>query len=386
MNKPTKWQLAKFFTHFGFTGYGGVAMLPYIRRDLVERKKYLDSEQFDFGLAMAQMLPGATLVQVATYTGYQTQGYVGAFIAALGIFAPAALLIYLLSIIYFLLKNMPFIPHVITGMNAVIVIILIDATSKTAISNLRTLPRCFTALCGFVLYYFDLNAVGVILVSAGLGFLVCRDRAPGATQQSVRQSGYFVYCTYILLIAIAIALWIWDHKAGVLAALMFKTGLLAYGGGYAAIPIYMNDAVFNEHWLTMQQFMVGLTLGQITPGPVIVTAIYIGYSILGSLGALVAFCFLIFPDMLLTLLVLPIFNKLISSPWFYRTMQGVLCAFAGMLLSVCVTMARELVFEPLTIVLLLISAYAILVRAMQPYWLILLAILLELSKYVVFVR
>ena len=90
MNKPTKWQLAKFFTHFGFTGYGGVAMLPYIRRDLVERKKYLDSEQFDFGLAMAQMLPGATLVQVATYTGYQTQGYVGAFIAALGIFAPAA--------------------------------------------------------------------------------------------------------------------------------------------------------------------------------------------------------------------------------------------------------------------------------------------------------
>ncbi|MFA6076227.1 MAG: chromate efflux transporter [Negativicutes bacterium] len=382
MNKPKLFDLFKLFLCIGATGFGGVAMLPVIRAKLVDQKKYLSGEQYDYGIALAQMLPGPTIVQVAAFTGYSLYGYVGGLLCSLGIFAPAAIMMYILTVLYFAFQNAAIIAHIVAGMSAVIIVIVLQATCNAARTSL-TIPRDYVlAIIGFTLFFLKQNAVMILILSAILGMLFCRNRKP--LEKTTRITHYPLWqiiLMFIVTVAIFATTFLINPQLGKLAYYMTKTSFLAFGGGYAAIPIFIHDVVNSEHWQTLQQFMVGIMLGQITPGPVIVTATYIGYDLLGSWGALIATFFVFAPAYLLAMFVTPVFNKLINNKYFFRAVLGILCAFPGMLLSVSVTMLTELQYSYLTFALLFFSAVMLVLKKMSPYKVILLAATVEIAAF-----
>ena len=382
MNKPRLLDLFKLFLQIGATGFGGVAMLPVIRAKLVDQHQYLSGEQYDYGIALAQMLPGPTIVQVAAFTGYSLYGYVGGLLCSLAIFAPAALLMYILTVLYFTFQNTAIIAHIVAGMSAVIVIIVLQATYNAARTSLHIPLDYLLAAVGFTLFFLKQNAVMILLLSAILGILFCHHRRScKSTTQVTRYPHWQLILMFIITVAVFAATVFANPLLAKLAYYMTKTSFLAFGGGYAAIPIFIHDVVNTEHWQTLPQFMVGIMLGQITPGPVIVTATYIGYSLLGSPGALVATFFVFAPAFLLAMFIAPIFNKLIRNRYFFRAVQGILCAFPGMLLSVSVTMLTELQYSYLTGALLLFSAVTIVLKKMSPYKVILLAAIAEAAAF-----
>lgn len=375
MNNPGLLELFKLFLYIGATGFGGVAMLPKIRAHLVDETKFLSGERYDYGIALAQMLPGPTIVQVAAFTGYSLYGYLGGLLCSLAIFIPAATLMYALTVLYFTFQSAAIVADIVIGMSAVIIIIVLQATYSAARTSLSTLRDYCLAAIGFVLFFLKLNAVFILLLSALLGLLFCsrKRQTMKATAKIISYPHWQILVMLAATVAIFAAAFILNPLTGKLAYYMTKTSFLAFGGGYAAIPIFIHDVVNSEHWLTLQQFMTGMMLGQITPGPVIVTATYIGYSLAGTPGAAVATFFVFAPAYLLAMLVTPIFNKLIHNKLFFRAVQGILCAFPGMLLSVSVTMLTEQNFNYLTVALCFFSGVMIILKKISPYKIILFA-------------
>ena len=382
MNTPRLLDLFKLFLYIGATGFGGVAMLPTIRTKLVTERKYLSGEQYDYGIALAQMLPGPTIVQVAAFTGYSLYGYVGGLLCSLAIFVPAAALMYLLTVLYFTFQNAAIVNHLVVGMSAVIVVIVLQATYNAARTSLTSARDYVLAIIGFVLFFIKFNAVLILLISAVLGVLFCHQRKPLANTTKISNYPHWqIVIMFLSTAAVFFTTFFINPQLVKLSYYMIKTSFLAFGGGYAAIPIFIHDIVNTEHWQTLQQFMTGIMLGQITPGPVIVTATYIGYSLLGSTGALFATFFVFAPAFLLAMFVTPIFNKLISNKYFFRAVQGILCAFPGMLLSVSVTMLAELEYSYLTIALFAFAAVLIVLKKTSPYKVILIAAVAEIAAF-----
>jgi chromate transporter len=135
-------------------------------------------------------------------------------------------------------------------------------------------------------------------------------------------------------------LWNWQPRLGVMSLIFLKIGVVAFGGGYAMIPILQWDMVDHLGWLTLRQFLDGILLGFVTPGPIIITATFIGYWIKGLLGALVATVSIFLPPILLIVFLTPFYQRVKEGQWVRQVIQGILAALVGMLVLVVVQMGR----------------------------------------------
>jgi len=125
-----------------------------------------------------------------------------------------------------------------------------------------------------------------------------------------------------------------DRKLFELAAVMLKVDLFAFGGGFASVPLMLHEVVESRHWLDAPTFLDGIALGQVTPGPIVITATFVGYHIAGFLGALVSTVAIFTPSLVVLVAAVPYADGLRQSPFFRRALQGVLASFVGLLLAV----------------------------------------------------
>ena len=124
-----------------------------------------------------------------------------------------------------------------------------------------------------------------------------------------------------------------------LAVLMSKIDLLAFGGGFVSVPLMFHEIVDARAWIDGPTFLNGIVLGQFTPGPIVITATFVGYLVYGLPGALVATVAIFLPSFLMLIGVAPWFDRVRSSPWFTRAIGGILCSFVGLLLTVTIRFA-----------------------------------------------
>jgi chromate transporter len=378
--RPTRRQLFLSFLRLGLTAFGGPAVVAYMQRMVVERKKWLTRKDFEKGVALCQTIPGATTIQMSAYIGLTTGGVRGAVLSFAGFGMSAFLLMLALSIAYQYTHDLSIVASAFTGLQAIIIAIIASSTYQFGRTTLKDWRGVAIASLAFVLFGMAINPLITIAASAILGFLLYfREKFPSVSKAKPKKRGNLRIILYILIFTGLVLgiLFIFSGRLFQLALLMFRIDLFAFGGGFTALPLMLHEVVTVRSWLDATTFMDGIALGQITPGPIVITSTFIGYMLEGIPGAIVATIFIFLPSFLLVVAIEPYYLRLSHSVYFQRIIRGVFCSFVGLLLSVLVRFSVELAWD-IPKVLLALAALIALLLNVDILWVILVGIVISI--------
>lgn len=356
------------YCRLGCTAFGGPAMVAYIRREAVDRHRWLEPRPFDDGVALCQMLPGATAMQTAAYVGLATRGVLGAAVSFIAFGLPAFGLMLVLAALYVRTHDLPAVVAAFKGLAAVIVAIVANATWSFGERSLRDWRRLLIAAAAAALFAWGLHPFLVIAFAALAGLTLAAPTHDAAI--STGNSQRALVLILVATVAGGVGLFFANRKLFDLATLMMRIDLFAFGGGYASVPLMLHEVVNARHWLDDATFLNGIVLGQITPGPIVITATFVGYLLHGLAGAVVATVGVFLPSFLLVIAVTPSFNRLRASPLFNQLIAGTLCSFVGLLLNVAIQFATQIPWDIARLGLVL-AAFAALRFKVNILWVVL---------------
>ena len=339
---PSLIMLFGSFLRLGITAFGGPAMIAYIRKMAVVQKQWIDGESFQDGVALCQVIPGATVMQMAAYIGLKARGVPGAMVSYIGFGLPAFFLMMALSALYSITHALPAVVSVFSGLHAVIVVVVANAAISFGKTSLKSRKNVLVACIAAGLFWLMANPMLIILLAALLGMLLnSRQQATLRAEHETRMPATTRALLLFLLGTVSgFGLLSFFRKDLLqLAVLMSKIDLIAFGGGFASVPLMFHEIVEVRSWMDGPTFLNGIVLGQFTPGPIVITATFVGYLVHGFLGAIVATVAIFLPSFLILLGVAPYFDRLRASPWFARAIGGILCSFVGLLLTVTIRFA-----------------------------------------------
>jgi len=324
-------------------------MVAYIREMAVDEKHWVDDDTFRDGVALCQTIPGATAMQTAAYVGLRTRGAIGAGTSFIGFGLPAFLLMMTLSALYAQTHTLPMVVSAFEGLQAIIVAIVANATLSFGRTSLRSWKQASIAAIAAALFGLSLNPIMVIVLAALMGLALVESKPIRARTQVDRARDVHTAKPLFILMAVAltgfVVLYFFQPSMFDLAALMFRIDLFAFGGGFASIPLMYHEIVDVRKWMDGATFLNGIVLGQVTPGPIVITATFVGYCLRGVLGGVIATLSVFLPSFVMVVGVVPFFDKLRSSPYFSKVIGGVLCSFVGLLLTVTIRFAENVQWD-----------------------------------------
>jgi len=341
-NKPAIRSLFLSFLRLGLTAFGGPAMVAYIKEMAVNSHKWLDEDKFKDGVALCQTIPGATAMQTAAYVGLRARGFVGALASFVGFGLPSFILMLILSSLYAKYHAIPKVISLFQGLQVVVVAIVANATYYFGKSTFRNYRDVFIAIAAGALFWTGVSPFAVIIGSACAGALLMKsDAEPLAVKQDDKDRGFFKQFIVLLSVLLfgLLVLYLIDARLLNLAVLMMKIDLFAFGGGFASIPLMLHEIVDVRVWMDSKTFMDGIALGQVTPGPIVITSTFVGYMLYGLSGAIVATVAIFAPSFLMVILVTPVFDRLKASAYFTGVTKGILASFVGLLFFVAIKFA-----------------------------------------------
>jgi chromate transporter len=342
---PSLSELFIAFLRLGATAFGGPAMVAYIREMAVGRKGWMDGRAFDDGVALCQTVPGATAMQTAAYVGLRLRGMAGAAASFVGFGLPAFGLMLVLSAAYARTHNLPTVVSAFSGLQAMVVAIAANAAVSFGKTTLKHWRHVLITAMAVALFGWGLNPILVVALSGLLGFWLLSDRPSAGPAENVpaprphtMKPVIFILCATVATLG---ALFLLNRQLGELAAMMVRIDLFAFGGGFASVPLLFNEVVTARQWLDGPTLLDGIVLGQVTPGPIVITATFVGYMLHGMTGAVVATFGVFTPSFLIVVAAAPRFDSLRASPVFGKLINGALCSFPGLLLIVTVHFAQS---------------------------------------------
>jgi chromate transporter len=346
--KPSLAQLYLSFLRLGVTAFGGPAMVAYIRKMAVEQKGWLEPEDFKDGAALCQMIPGATAMQTAAYVGLKVRGIPGAAVSYLGFGFPAFLLMLSFAALYASTRSMPAVLSAFSGLQAIIVAVIANATLTFGKTTLKKWPYIFIAILAAILFGLSLNPILILLIAAVAGLAVIKPEPRTGIIRSNTPLPSSINPIIGILVVYGLGLlvlYLSRKNLFDLSLLFFRIDLMAFGGGFASVPLIFHEIVDVRGWLDSQTLMNGIVLGQVTPGPIVITATFVGYLIGGWLGGIVATISIFLPSFLLIIGIAPYFEHLRASPIFQKVIGGVLCSFVGLLATVTIRFALNIQWD-----------------------------------------
>jgi len=358
-------------------------MVAYIREMAVLQKKWLDDETFHDGVALSQTIPDATAMQTTAYVGLRTRGLPGAALSFLGFGLPAFFFMMILSALYVHAHKLPLVISAFAGLQAIIVAIVGNATldfGKTLLKNWKTIAIASVAAAMFGL---AVSPVLVIVLAALLGLMLFRKQTIPGKVIKLATKLYAPRTFILLLLAVAagfVLLLLWNRNLFNIATLMFRIDLFAFGGGFASVPLMFHEVVKVRSWLDGPTFMNGIILGQVTPGPIVITATFIGYMLCGPLGGIIATVSVFLPSFLLVTGTTPYYSRLLNSAYFNLIIRGILCSFVGLLLSVTIRFALNVPWDFARILLAIAVFFALRVKV-NIFWVVMLGTLISMLVF-----
>ena len=329
------------FLRLGITAFGGPAMVAYIRKMAVVQKGWLDSAVFDDGVALCQAIPGATAMQVTAYTGLRIRGTAGALAAFIGFGLPAFLLMMALSALYSSTSELPPVKALFLALQAIVVALVAYAAVSIGRTSLRHWIHVLIAGIASVLFLAGVHPIAVIVLAALLGVAILP--APDNKQEIPVTNLLRPENSFLILLAGAVIFFVLLYflQPGLfgLAATMARIDLFAFGGGFAALPLMFHEVVEVHSWLNGTTFINGLALGQVTPGPIVITATFVGFISYGFWGGVVATIAIFIPSFLFVVGTVPYYDRLRGSQMYQKMFKGILFSFVGLLLSVTIKLA-----------------------------------------------
>lgn len=366
-NIRTHWrEIAAVFLKLGAMSYGGPAIMGMMQAELQEKRFWLSKENFVEGLALANMLPGAGATQLGIFLGFTRAGWWGGLLAGLCFVLPALLIMLGLTWAYGQYGAMPALRGVFYGLAPVVVGIFAVAAWRLGRAAIKDIRQGVIALgSALVLAFTPIGIIPMLLLAGVLGVLMYGARRWGVALLLVWCAGYaglhFGGGVSPSSVAATSAADVAD-----IAAFFFQVGAFSFGGGLSLLAFMQAQVVNQLHWLTPQQFLDGLALGQLTPGPILMVAAFVGYQMAGVGGALAGAAAIFLPSFLLMLGILPMLERIKRIAWMKAALKGISPAVIGMIAVAMLQMLPKAVPDGLTGVLLVAIVALMLVRRVGP--------------------
>jgi chromate transporter len=388
------------FLKIGLTGFGGgFAVLTHIRQVVVQQRRWLGEHDFVEALALGQSLPGTSAGNAVTYIGFRLRGWRGAAVSMVGFILPSMLLMILLAAFYSKFRALPNTEQLFHGFNAAVVaLIAVTAWRMGKHTISKPWQRLLIPMAFVAVIFLRATVLEVILISGLVGIGIesfterrlsrlARVRGLASRRQqrirrrlSVRRSRPHQFFGGYLTEALAeerlrktsdarVTLASDDDeepenetsnltglsgfflvslpfftKLGLALSLGFiflRIGAVTFGGGFVMIPEIQNEVVNSHHWLTHQEFADATALGQITPGPVLIMATFVGYRVAGIIGALLSTLCVFLPAFLMTIAVGTSFRRFRANRQTQAFLRGVAPAVTGLLAAAAWSVARS---------------------------------------------
>ena len=279
-------------------------------------------------------------MQTAAYVGLRVRGAVGALAAFVGFGLPAFAFMLVLSGVYAVSRDLQPVASAFRGLHVIVVALIANAVVTFGRSSIKNW-RDGVLACGAATFLLFRGSPILAIIAAG-AVAALLYRGINLPVKPVRTGPRGGPTTGVVLPAIlaggaALAvLFVADRHLFDLATVMVKVDLFAFGGGFASVPVMLHQVVDVRNWMDSRTFMDGIALGQVTPGPIVITATFVGYQIAGLIGAIIGTVAIFSPSFLMVLVTVPYFDRLQHALLFRRALRGVLASFVGLLVAVTI--------------------------------------------------
>ncbi len=360
------------FLRLGSVSFGGAAIVAYVRKMVVEEKKWLPEKTFFSGMTLCQIIPGAIVMQLSAYVGLKTRGIPGAMVSFIGYGFPAFLFMIVLSILYKINHDLPAVISGFKGLQIIVIAIIASATLSIGKSYLKNWKDIIIAIFAAILYGLRINPVYVIVFTAIAGIILYY-KDPLEQMETLSEDKSFSIKNFVPLLSFLLILFIsllfLHPRLFELSILMAKFDLFAFGGGFTSVPLMLHEIVTVHSWMDEATFMNGIAMGQITPGPVVITATFVGYMLYGILGGIIATISVFTPSFLIVTVIEPYFNIIRKSFYVSKALKGIFSSFTGFLFTTTILFALNIPWD-IPRVLLVIAAFIALLYKVQIYWVV----------------
>ena len=374
------------FLKIGLVGFGGgVAVLAQIRALTVRKRLWLTDSEFAEALALAHALPGTSAGNSVTYIGLRLRGWRGAAVSMAGFILPSMLMMVGLAILYKHIRLFPDTQRFFHGLNGAVVALILVTAWRMGKNILTRRWQWWLAVLSFLtVALFDATVLEVVLCAGLIGIYIdsfaetqwrrlrnlstiaarrrARVRARLAQRRRNRKAGFVrtiqlsgeakredtseekreesTTLRSIGVLAVAMPIAAKFALLFTLSAIFLRIGSVTFGGGLVMVPLIESEVVNNHQWLTHQEFADAFALGQITPGPVLITATFVGYRVAGTLGALVATISIFLPAFLMTIAAGSSLRRFRSNKQVQAFLRGIAPAVVGLLVAAALSIGR----------------------------------------------
>ena len=369
-DRPQRWrEIATVFLRLGVMAFGGpVAHIAMMDDEVVNRRQWMSRERLLDLLGVTNLIPGPNSTELAIYIGYDRGGWPGLAIAGTCFILPAMGIVWVLAALYTQFQTVPQVGWLLYGIKPVIIAIVIQALWKLGKKALKDRPTALVAIAVIVLFSLGLNEI-LLLGLAGVGVMLFKNLWRGQTTSALLfpLSGLVAQVSNPTTIPLSTT----PATLGQTFLFFLKVGSVLYGSGYVLLAFLQRDLVDRMGWITSQQLLDAVAIGQFTPGPIFTTATFVGYLMAGNLGAIVATIGIFLPSFLLVGLISPLASQLRRSPWASAFLDGVNAASLGLIAVVTVQLGQSALIDWLTIAVALVSLVLTFRTKLNSAWLVL---------------
>ena len=350
-------QLALRFLRIGSIGFGGgLSIIALMERECVRRFRCLETEEFLHGVGLGQFL-GAFSVNTAFFIGYRMFGLLGGLTAAVCFLLPSVVLVIALSWLYFTFHTIPSLQGPLLGLGPVLIALILSAAWSMGRKALRSPAQGLIALFGCLAGLWHWNPFWILVPAGLLGLGLKLNDAPLPSDKvKLNAAGWFLLPVSLWpKIHGNVSGWLWMAStipASVPAAVavgsialpvliwvFLKVGFILVGGGYVLIPLLHQHLVVERGWLTPREFLDGVAVSQLTPGPIAILATFAGYRLSGIWGAVFSTMAVFLPSIILMWLISYFYKKVKTIRFARDIMAGVAASVVGLIVSAALVLA-----------------------------------------------
>ncbi|OKH29021.1 chromate transporter [Nostoc calcicola FACHB-389] len=359
-------ELAMVFLRLGAIAFGGpAAHIAMMDNEVVNRRQWMSREKLLDLLGITNLIPGPNSTELAIHIGYERAGWRGLLVAGSCFILPAMLIVWGLAVIYDRYQTVPQVGWLLYGIKPVIIAIVLQAVWNLGKKAAKDVPTIIAGVAAIAAYFAGLNEI-LVLILLGVAVMLLKN-----WQSRGRITGAFLLPFSGILGQVGSTAAVTSVSWINVFFFFLKIGCVLYGSGYVLLAFLQRELVERNHWLTSQQLLDAVAIGQFTPGPVFTTATFIGYLLAGNAGAIAGTIGIFLPAFLLVWVVNPWVSKLRQSPWASGFLDGVNAASLGLMAGVSYTLGQAALMDWLTTTMAIVSAIAVFRFKINSAWLVL---------------
>jgi chromate transporter len=363
-------EVARVFLRLGLIGFGGpAAHIALMEDEVVRRRRWLTREQFLDLLGATNLIPGPNSTEMAIHVGFVRAGWPGLVTGGACFILPAMLITLALAVAYVRYGRLPEAAWLLYGVKPVIIAVVVQALWGLATKVLGTPATAVTALGVLVLALRGVNEIA-LLFAAALALPLVRAIATGGSARALAPGGWLALAGMVGPTPSAGGVAAASVSLSELALIFLKVGSILFGSGYVLLAFLRPDLVERTGWLSDAQLLDAVAVGQITPGPVLTTATFIGYLVAGLPGGVLATLAIFLPSFLFVALSSPLIPRLRRSPWAGAFLDGANAASVALMATVTWDLGRAAVVDWLTAGLAGAAAVILLLTRLNSAWLV----------------